>query len=513
MPLDPTVLTRARERLRRVDPLVVVCGVVALTVYLVQGFGASLSRDLGVYSYGGQQVAEGVPPYVSILTRVGPLASLVPGIGVVVGRSIGVDDVLAMRVTLMLVSVVAIMVVYLLGRDLFSSRAAGLVSAAALLSCQGFLRYATFGPREKTTMVCFLALALLAMVHQRWGTAGAMTALATLAWQPIFLPAIVGLSVAAVLGAEGARGRLVALTRIAVGGLIPTTVTVLAYAAIGRLQMFFDAFVWINLRYTTGEGVLSRPDAVWASVTQGYGWSLGVVILGTLVVLVLGIQAATRPIRTTSQGAAMVGLGSFVVVCLAWSTRSFDSWPDAFFLLPVAAVGSGGLVTLLSRRLTARTVTAATVAWCLLATALALVSAIGSRSDVIDTQRADAEMVMSALPPESNILSIKAPQALVFTHQRNPSRLQMFTKGLGDYVDDTWPGGIEGYARWIDRKSPTVIAVGYRSGRPCCPSWIEDVLREDYQRMGGSSGSYKWYVNKRVPQRIRTDITAMLHAE
>jgi hypothetical protein len=510
VPLDPTVLSGARERLRRVDPLIVICGVAALTVYVVQGFGASLSRDLGVYSYGGQQVAEGVPPYVAILNRVGPLAHLVPGIGVVVGRSIGIDDVLAMRVTLMLVSVVAIMVVYLLGRDLFSSRMAGLVSAAALLSCEGFLRYATFGPREKTTMVCFLALALLAMVHQRWGTAGAMTALSTLTWQPVIVPAIAGLAVAAVLGTEGGRGRLVALARIAVGGLIPTAVTVIAYAAIGRLQMFLDAFVWINLRYTTVGG--AGPGDAWASLTRGYGWSMGVMILGTLVVLALGIQAARRPTRTTSQGASLVGLGTFVVVCLAWSTRSFDSWPDAFFLLPVAAIGTGGLVTQLSRRLTLRAVTAVTVAWCLLATALALVSAIGSRSDVLDTQRADAEMVMSALPAKSRIVSIKAPQALVFTHQRNPSRLQLFSKGLGQYVDDTWPGGIEGYARWIAKRSPTVIAVGYDKKRACCPSWIEDVLREDYKRVGASSGPYKWYVNKRIPHRIRSDIHAMLHA-
>ena len=381
-------ISATRERLRHVDPLVWVCGVVALCVYVLQGFDGTLSRDLGVYSYGGQQVAEGVPPYVAILNRSGPLAHLVPGIGAGMARLLGVDDVLGMRVTLMLVSVVAVMVVYLLGRDLFRSRTAGLASAAALLCFEGFLQYATFGPRDTTTMVCFLALALLAMVHQRWGTAGAMIALSTLTWQPVAFPAIVAVAVAAVLGSrDGGSGRLVALGRIAVGGLIPTALTVLAYTAIGQLQIFIDAFFLIHLRYTTADGLATNPGVAWASVTKGYGWSLWVMILGTLVILAMATHAAVRLTRTTSQGASLVGLGAFVVVSTLWSLREFDTWPDVFIVLPVAAIGIGGLVALLARQVPVRALTAVGVAWCLVASGMSVAAAIGNRSDGLDRQQ------------------------------------------------------------------------------------------------------------------------------
>ncbi len=503
----------ARDRLRRVDPLVAVCGVVALTVYVLQGFDGVLTTALGVYAYGGQQVAEGVPPFVAILNRVGPLAHLVPGIGAGVARLVGVDDILGMRVTLMLVSVVAVMVVYLLGRDLFRSRAAGLASAAALLCSEGFLLNATFGPREKTTMVCFLALALLAMVHQRWGTAGAMIALSTLTWQPVFFPALAGVAVAAVLRApDGGRGRLVALSRIAVGGVIPTAITVLAYAAVGRLQIFLDAFLLINLRYTTVAGLQTNPGVVWEKMTDGYGWSLWVMILGTLIILAMGTHAAIQHTRTASQGASLVGLGAFVVVCALWSFKDFDGWMDAFLLLPVAAAGIGGIVALLAQRVPVRALTAGVVAWCLVATGMAVVTAIGNRSDALDRQRADGDTVMAMLPANADIISVSAPQALVVTRQRNPSRLQMFAGGLDAYVEDTWPGGLKGYGRWIGTRSPTVIAVGSRGKEPCCPDWLEDVVKQDYQKVGSTPGPFRWFVNKRISRQTRAEIQAMLDA-
>jgi hypothetical protein len=117
--------------LRGADPLTAVTCAVALAVYLPHGFDGYLTRDLGLYSYGGQLVAEGVPPYVGTLNRAGPLAQLIPGVGAFVARTVGADDLLGMRVLLMLLSVACVGVAYLLGRDVFRSRAAGGESEAA----------------------------------------------------------------------------------------------------------------------------------------------------------------------------------------------------------------------------------------------------------------------------------------------------------------------------------------------------------------------------------------------
>src|SRR5215212_11708809 len=113
--------TAARSRVRgafaAVDPLLAACCLVAVVVYLVHGFDGPLLRDSGIYAYGGQRVAEGVPPYVAIANRAGPLAHILPGGAVAVARVVGVDDLLAIRVFYMLIAVACVGLAYLLGRD------------------------------------------------------------------------------------------------------------------------------------------------------------------------------------------------------------------------------------------------------------------------------------------------------------------------------------------------------------------------------------------------------------
>src|SRR5215213_9878371 len=86
------------------DPLVLVVASVALVTYAVHGVHGTLTRDLALYSYAGQQVANGVPPYLGVLNRAGPLAHALPAIGVWVARLVGSDDVITMRVLFLLVA-------------------------------------------------------------------------------------------------------------------------------------------------------------------------------------------------------------------------------------------------------------------------------------------------------------------------------------------------------------------------------------------------------------------------
>jgi hypothetical protein len=499
--------TARGSRLRTIDPLAPLTGLVALAVYLLQGFDGLLSRDLAVYSYGGQQFADGVAPFVAILNRAGPLAHAVPGVGAWVADLVGVDDLLGMRVTLMLVAVATIVVMYLLGRDLFGSRGAGLATAAAMLSCEGFIRYATFGPREKTTMVLMLALALLAMVHQRWGTSGAFIALSTLCWQPVAFPAIAGVAVAALLGTgPGARARLVALARIAVGGLVPTLVTVLAYVTIGKLQVFLDAFFWINLRYTQQTDLADNPSGVWHSMSDAYRSSLWTLLLGTIVILALGVHVARRAERRTARGAALVGLAVHVLVCVLWSFKAFNGWPDAFFVLPASMLGIGALVALLERRAPGRAAVAVVVVWALVATVLSVAAARYNRNDDLLAQRADVDAVMAILPRDATLASVEAPQPLVLAHRRNLSRFQLFGNGLADYVDDTWPGGTTGYGRWLVARRPTVIAVGEQSGMP---DWLPPAMAGRYVDVGASDG-WAWWVRRDLGAPVLDDLRSAL---
>jgi hypothetical protein len=491
--------------LRGADPLTAVTCAVALAVYLPHGFDGYLTRDLGLYSYGGQLVAEGVPPYVGTLNRAGPLAQLIPGVGAFVARTVGADDLLGMRVLLMLLSVACVGVAYLLGRDVFRSRAAGLACAAAMLSFQGVITYATYGPREKTALLLFVLCALLALTRQKWATTGFFIALATLTWQPVLLPALGAAVVAVALGMRS--GRLTALLRVAVGGLVPALVTIGMYTAAGALQVFWDNFLLINLRYTEQVSLSDEPGRVWDFLGEGYGWSLWVFVVGSVAVLVQCVTALVRArTRREPETAALAAAGTVLVLGALWSLQAFNGWPDNFFALPSAALGIGGLVAALRSLVSPRAARGAAAAWIAAATALSLAFSIGERNDTLDEQRADVAAAMRLLPPGARILSVSAPQPLVLAHERNLTRLQIFSNGITPYLDDTWPGGRDGYARWIARRSPAVIAIGSR--RP--PEWLLPTLDGTYQCVGESPG-WDWYVRTDLGPSTLRELTAVLY--
>jgi 4-amino-4-deoxy-L-arabinose transferase-like glycosyltransferase len=284
--------TEQRAWWRRWDPLVYLIAVTALIVYALHGFDGFLKRDLAIYTYGAQQVVEGVPPYVSILNRAGPLAHLIPALGVAGARVGGFEDLLGIRLLFMVLAVAAVSAIYLLARELFVSRLSGLVAASAFLSFYGFIEFATNGPREKTPMVLFLTLALLAVAKRWWFVAGFSISLATLIWQPAVL---VGLAAAiTTIIALQSSERLQALWRVIVGGLVPAAACILYFAIAGALKDFIDAFLLINAKYTVAAPLLTNIEKKWATLERAYGFSLWVMLVGLAALVILTFLALLR---------------------------------------------------------------------------------------------------------------------------------------------------------------------------------------------------------------------------
>jgi hypothetical protein len=236
--------------------------------------------------------------------------------------------------------------------------------------------------------------------------------------------------------------------------------------------------------------MLDKGADSWDNMVVGYGWSTWVIVVGSLALLVRTVVAlAQREGRRDPLTAGLVGAGAAFLAGLLWSVKAFDNWPDAFVLLPGAALGIGGIAALMRRWVRARAAVAVTVAWAVATTAMSASFAFDTRGDVLDDQRESVDTVLGMLPPGSRILSIAAPQPLALAHMRNLSRYQLFGNGLIDYLQDTWPGGVQGYADWIARRKPTVIAAG--GGR--LPEWLAPTLEGDYRRIGRVPG-WAWYV-------------------
>jgi len=482
--------------LHRVDPLVYILAFAALIVYVLNGFDGGLTRDLAIYSYSAQKVADGVPPYLGILNRAGPLAHLIPAIGVAGARVAGFDDVLGMRLLFMLFAIASVSVTYVLGHEFFESRLAGLAASTALLSFQGFITYATTGPREKTLMVFFLLCCLLGLAKRKWFAAGASISLAALVWQPALLVGLAafGVTVAALRSGE----RTPALVRFAVGGLVPAALCTIYFAAVGALREFVDAYLLINARYTIPSPLWGKNLATkWAAVQEGYGVTLWAIGVGLAALFSLAVVAIRRQGWRASAHTSEVVLVATVLVGLGWSVRDFNSWPDAFVLLPMAALGVGAVTRELARRLPATAALAVTLTWVVAAVVMAVTFSVTHRSHGLEKQRRAVEAMLAQLPPGASLLSIEAAQPLVLSRSTNPTRYQTFGRGLGNYVDDTWPGGLAGFADWVRQERPTVISIRSARSHP----WLRETLDAEYRRRGRAP-KWVWFVHRSVAPNV-----------
>jgi hypothetical protein len=175
-----------------------------------------------------------------------------------------------------------------------------------------------------------------------------------------------------------------------------------------------------------------------------------------------------------------------------WAWFAFNGYLDLFELLPFAALGLGGLTTAGVRwarpRIGARAVRGVALGLAIALTAFATVTSVTTRSDTFLAQRAAVAAVLRAAPPHATVVSVQAPEALVIAHKRNPTSVQMFTNGFNRYVDDTWPGGLQGYADWLRRQAPDLIV----TQRGIAPEWLTPVLTQDYRRVGGGP-TFVWW--------------------
>lgn len=397
-----------------------------------------------------------------------------------------------MRLLFMLFAIASVCVTYVLGRDLLESRLAGLAASTALLSFYGFISYATTGPREKTPMVFFLLSCLLGIARRKWFAAGASVSFAALLWQPAVLVGLAAFGVTVVAMRSGERTR--ALVRFAVGGLVPATLCTIYFVAVGALREFVDAYLLINARYTVPSPLWEANLASkWAAMHGGYGVTLWAIVVGLAALFTLAVRAIRREGWRASARSSEVVLGLAAVVGLGWSVRDFNSWPDAFVLLPLAALGVGAVTRELVRRLPATAALAVTLTWVVAAVAVAVTFSVTHQSHGLEKQRKAVEAMLAQLPPGASILSIEAAQPLVLSRSTNPTRYQTFSRGLESYVDDTWPGGLAGFAKWVRQERPAVISMGSVRAHP----WLRETLDAEY-RWKGKAPKWVWFVHRSV---------------
>ncbi|HEX6149842.1 hypothetical protein [Nocardioides sp.] len=455
---------------RRLDPLPWAFVVGALVIWGARGLDAPLPRDAGLYLYAGQQVAGGDPPYVGVLNRAGPISHLLPALGVELGRLLGAGDVVGVKVLYLALMSAAPALVYLIGRDVFGSRLAGVTAGAALLSVHVVAIGATNGPEAKLPVMLAQVIALLLLTRRRWLGAGVVTALATLTWQPVLFCLAPAAAVRALTQPASMRHRARDLSTFAVGGLVTLGVIVAGFWAVGALDAFVEGFWTVNATYTEQTGAFSRPRLVLSYLQSGLGWTLWPVLVGCALSIGLGVAAMFTYRSEPRRSSNVMTLGMATAAFVAWCGVAFNRGPDGLPAYPLAALGLGGSIGILAhlvRRagtpLPRRLLIGTVALWVAACTVLTFVHTTDRRSDDLEYQRALTLAVFSHLPDDATVFTYEATPPMVLSHSTSISRFVLFGHGMLDYVAAEWPGGVDGYVHWLIDERPDVVFIHIRN--------------------------------------------------
>jgi hypothetical protein len=420
--------------------------VVAAALFSRFGIHGMLSRDESVYAYGGQQVEDGTPFYVSIFDQKTPGAAYLAGLAVAIGNTFGFADIDSIRVVFFVCACLSVVAVYLLALELWGSIPAALVAAVTFASFRGFALDALGGPDAKTPGILLAVLAMLCFARRRWLWAGLCGALAFLVWQPLLVYLAVALAFAG-------RRRLVAL-----GAAVPLAATALYFWITGALSDFVQAAFAFPL-----EGLYRRPETVGQRIAH-IADKLDVYYHGAVfqfwagLALLLAVCLVAVWQRRFADPLVRIVLPTFVAVA-GFSALDFQGYPDAYPLLPYAALGLGGAVAYVVR---ARVLRPAAVAAAALVAAIAWTQFSTGRALATTTlaaQRTEAADIQRLLNPDDTIYALGDATPLVLTDRTNASRYIFLSSGVAAWQLRTLPHGFGGWMREIRAANPAVIVV------------------------------------------------------
>lgn len=503
---DPSLEQSRLDRLSRSSALVLAAQLllvlaVAILVYSRFGIDDLLFRDEAIYAYGGQQLVEGVPPYVSIIDPKTPMATFLSGAAVAVGRTIGADDLHAIRVAFFVISCLTLVAVFIAAALLTESSVAGLVGAASFLSFRGFAIDALGGPNAKTPGILFAVLATALLLRRRWFMGGIAASLATLVWQPLVIYVAVAIAFAWFSSEGSDRGRhsLAALA----GAVIPGAAAVLYFIVVGAFTELFQTAFVLPLFGTERPDQGGFPDHVrhiFEAVARGYGWSSVFFWAGIGSVLVL---AGSRIWKARS-GYGVLGRDPLIVVVaipllffIAFSLFDFQGYPDAYPFLPLAAFGIACAVAFGLKLMEGRGLRTAALAIAGAGTLGVVVLTWAwygqARPDAeargLIAQRESATVADALLGPDGSFWALGDPSLLVLMQRRNPSPEIYMAAGVDAWVIQRKPGGFDGWTAEIDAADPDMVVLDHWHGADAAR--MRKWLRSQFERIRiGPSGAF-----------------------
>lgn len=465
---------------------------IAAFVYMQYGFQGTLDRDDATYTYSGQRMLAGVPPYQSITLAKGPVTPLITFLGAYVASVIGEGSLIIVRYEFWLLGCLTVVSIYLLSHSVSRSRRMAVFAALIFLGFWGFGRHVVSGPRPKAPVVLFVVLCLWLVAEKRWFWAAFFGCVGFLTWQPIlvYIPFII---MFAVIQADSPGEQWKNLRKTIAGALLPVLGVVGYFWYTDGLSEFIEYFFLFRFKYLGATAGMIRPESrligrlrkIVISILDGYDSMAFPILLGML--MLTGMTA--RRVAACLRRADSVGLwwrdawskiwrlirrDPYVPLLatffapLAWSLMDYQGYPDFYVFLPYVSIGfarflDAGVQSLGRRQEGKRWLEQCLVAGlCVLLIFTAYSTYYFSQETGLRQQLKWADSIAGKYlsQSEGKLWVIGLPEVLVLLETSTPSPYVFVGPGITNLIEMTWPGGFAGWIGEIEQFDPDVITWG-----------------------------------------------------
>jgi hypothetical protein len=139
----------------------------AAVTLMYRPFSQLEGGDAAIYDYIAQSILRGQIPYRDVVDMKGPLAPQLSALSIVLGKAVGLRDIIAIRLFQVLLVALLAGVTFLTADAFFQSRAAGLIAFLIPLVFPTYLEMMTAGTQPKLPMMLFGMLSLLLIARDR----------------------------------------------------------------------------------------------------------------------------------------------------------------------------------------------------------------------------------------------------------------------------------------------------------------------------------------------------------
>lgn len=473
--------------------------------------------DPAVYDYIAQSILRGQLPYRDVVDIKGPGGAYLSAFAMLLGKAIGLRDILAVRMMNVVLVGLLSATTYLVAEIYLRNRLAAIIAFLIPLMPEHFATMLLSGTQPKLPMILCGMITLLLIAKGKPIWAGVFSMLSCLCWQPGLL--FTGTAVL-VFSRYLTSWRDLRALKVMIGAVIPLIV-VLSYfysrSALGDLWAWAITYNYGTFGPEAKRGTVEALEKLWRTVLREFrpGTSYGgdtisrvksvfepVAELTTLAMVpafVCGLVLfAFERVRAKLKRPEPIGSRDLVrdallippIVYLAFCLINFQSGPDLIPFFPFVGIfaawffvragqylSSAGWVRHRSRQLVKQ--------WHLPALALLamlmvlFVRAITYRVDSWTLQYQDEEFktLSNLLGPEDKVYVHGTVEILVLLNRPNLNPYVLLDWGADDFAGSRKPGGWNGIMDEMEAEAPKLVAisrlraVGHRADYE---RWVQD---------------------------------------